>query len=302
MRSLDAALAREYFFACHAFSEKRYPTHALDYGDIHTVMLHLKRIGSRLEDSLESPNYGYYLGHHDDGYVVGIKNFLGDDLIGCELFDTEEEMKSVWQLDQRKTMKLEIGDKVKVFTQVGLMKESKWLSGTYLDEVPEGSAMVLVSGNKIISDIRKVKKHTKLERNKDGSCLKLDRFVEQYWDQLKSLVSTGVASLLGPNPPKIEIDEEDHIISIENGWISISPGTIEKETFLEFIETPTWVTSVSCSTNGSYWEPPDVDVCDIGYNENVVNAAQNFVETIWKERTRSFWESAGEYFDYQNIF
>lgn len=99
MNKRDAAAARDYFLDCHAFAERRMPTHAFDYGDIHTVMLHLKRIGSSIEDPMESPNYGFYLGHHSDGYVVGVKNFFGDALTGCEVFETEEEMKAVWQLD-----------------------------------------------------------------------------------------------------------------------------------------------------------------------------------------------------------
>jgi len=99
MLKRDAASAKDYFLNCHAFSEKRIPTHAFDYGDIHTVMLHLKRVGSSIGDSADSQNYGYYLGQHPDGYVVGLKNFFGDELIGCEIFGSEEEMKAVWQLD-----------------------------------------------------------------------------------------------------------------------------------------------------------------------------------------------------------
>lgn len=95
----DAASARDYYLDCFAFTEKRIPTHAFDYGDIHTVMLHMKRVGSSIEDPIESPNYGFYLGHHDKGYVIGLKNLFGDALTGCEVFETEEEMKAVWQLD-----------------------------------------------------------------------------------------------------------------------------------------------------------------------------------------------------------
>lgn len=197
---------------------------------------------------------------------------------------------------------MEINDKVKVFTQVGLMKEPRWLQGTYLDEVPDGHAMVLVSGNRIMCDARKIKKHIRLERDENGNCPGLDRFIDQYWDQLKSIVSLGVAKLLAPNPPKIEIDEDEHIISIDGGAISIGSSVVEKETFMEFRETPTWAVSVAVGTSGSRWEPPDVDICDVGECQNVVGAAQLFVETIWKEMHRGFWESAGDYYDHQNIF
>jgi hypothetical protein len=70
---------------------------AFDYGDERTVLLHLKRIGSSIGDGKED-NYGLYLGRHD-GYVVGIKNLMGNCFIGCEVFETIEEMKTSWQLD-----------------------------------------------------------------------------------------------------------------------------------------------------------------------------------------------------------
>ncbi len=94
----DVSAAREYLLDCPAFGEKRIPTHAFDFGDIHTVLLHLKRVGSTICDG--SPdNYGVYLGEHTDGYVVGIKDFIGTNLTGCEVFESQEEMKTIWQLD-----------------------------------------------------------------------------------------------------------------------------------------------------------------------------------------------------------
>jgi hypothetical protein len=94
----DELAARDYFLDCPAFGEKRVPSHAFDFGDIHTVLLHLKKVGSTICDN-NPDNYGVYLGHHADGYVVGIKNIIGDALTGCEVFSTQEDMKTIWQLD-----------------------------------------------------------------------------------------------------------------------------------------------------------------------------------------------------------
>mgnify|MGYP006266893325 CR=1 FL=1 len=186
---------------------------------------------------------------------------------------------------------LEIGDEVRVFTQVGLMKAPKWLRGTFLDEVPNDQAMVEVSNNKLIADIRRVKKYRKV-----GS---IDEFVSKYWKDLKSIISISIPKLLGPNHPQIEINDEDNIISVYNGAISIAPELIDRETFLEFLNTPSWVVSIAVPTGGGAWEPPDVDICAVGDRPHVVNAAELFVETIWKESNKSFWESAAEHYDYE---
>lgn len=86
------------YFDKDLFGQRRIPTGPFDYGDQETVWLHLKRVGSSIGDP-EEDNYGLYLGHYEDGYVVGIKDFVGSKIVSCEIFDTEEEMKTIWQLD-----------------------------------------------------------------------------------------------------------------------------------------------------------------------------------------------------------
>jgi hypothetical protein len=98
MRKRDVSAARDYLAESAVFGEKRVPTAAFDYGDQGTVLLHLKRVGSSISDMNED-NYGMFLGKHADGYVVAIKNFMGTGFSGCEVFDTEAEMKISWQLD-----------------------------------------------------------------------------------------------------------------------------------------------------------------------------------------------------------
>lgn len=95
----DDNAARNYFLEARpGVVSRRVPTDAFDYGDERTVLLHLKRVGSSIGD-LKEDNYGMYLGQQNDGYVVAIKNFIGNDFIGCEVFETIEEMKTIWQLD-----------------------------------------------------------------------------------------------------------------------------------------------------------------------------------------------------------
>lgn len=186
-------------------------------------------------------------------------------------------------------MKFEIGQPIKI--QVS----DRWLCGTFLDEVPGNKAMVEFRGKKQIWDASKIKKHIKLDRNPDGSCPGLDEFEKTHWDSLKSVVSLGVAQLLGPNPPSIEIDEDEKMISIDSGWISIHSGTVERVSIIGFVEHPTWCVSMAVSSAGSYWEPPDVDIVEVGEKSNVVAAAELFVSTYWIEKNKSFWDNADIY-------
>lgn len=192
-------------------------------------------------------------------------------------------------------MIFEINEKVKTFTEVGLMKKPRWLLASFLDHVPPYSAMLEINGNKVISNYNRIKKYRPLEKNFKGEYQELNDFVNKYWDSLKKLISMGVNKLLLPKPPVIEINEEDKIISIESGWISICPEIKEYESIIEFFEKPTWSVSVAASTSGGMWEPENTDICEVGEQSNVVCAAQLFVETAWKEINRGFWESAGDY-------
>jgi hypothetical protein len=189
---------------------------------------------------------------------------------------------------------MNIGQRIKAFVTLGLNKTPRWIDGTFLDEVPEGSAMIEVRGNKLIVESRKVKKYTKLSRNPDGSSPEEDEFVEKHWESLKSVVLLGVAQLL-QSKYVVEVNEEEKIISVENGWISIAPGIVDRESIVEFAEHPTWTVSMAVQWGGGYWDPPDVDLVEVGHSPNVVNVAELFVNTIWKESNRGFWESAMVY-------
>jgi hypothetical protein len=83
----------------HLAGGQRTPVSAFDYGDEQTVLLFLKRVDYEFDSGDIENSFGVYLGNHNDGYVVGIKKFLGDGLNACEVFDSIDEMKRYWRLD-----------------------------------------------------------------------------------------------------------------------------------------------------------------------------------------------------------
>lgn len=99
MKTVEQREEFQKYFDEKFFGKKRIPTGPFDYGDEKTVWLHLKRVGSSIADPIENNNYAIYLGQHNDGYVVGVKDTLGTKILFCEIFESEEEMKSFWQLD-----------------------------------------------------------------------------------------------------------------------------------------------------------------------------------------------------------
>ena len=194
---------------------------------------------------------------------------------------------------------IQIGDRVKVFTQVGLMKEPKWVRGIFLDHVPEDKAMVEVSGNKILSETRNIKRHVRLPYV-DGACKGLEEFASNNWSNLKDLTIKAYKEIMGRDPAELKIDDDEKIIYDSTESISIGPAIIERESFSEFREVPCWEVGMVVSDGGSYWEPPSVDEIQVGNQENFVNAANLFIDTLWKETHRSFWDNAGFAYPYED--
>jgi len=44
-------------------------------------------------------DFGIYLGRHDGGYFVALQSIFPADIIGCERFQTQAELKAHWELD-----------------------------------------------------------------------------------------------------------------------------------------------------------------------------------------------------------
>lgn len=70
---------------------------AHDFGEPDTVGLHVKRIGTSIEDDCEDA-FGRYLGEHPYGFAILVTH-LDYTPKAVELFDTLEELKQKWQLD-----------------------------------------------------------------------------------------------------------------------------------------------------------------------------------------------------------
>lgn len=70
---------------------------AHDFGGADTVGLHLKRIGTSIEDSCEDA-FGRYLGEHPYGCAVLVTS-VDYKPRAVELYETVDEMRQAWQLD-----------------------------------------------------------------------------------------------------------------------------------------------------------------------------------------------------------
>jgi hypothetical protein len=72
-----------------------------DFGGQDSHLLKVRRIGRDYPcgDDVQDGDFGLYLGHHDDGYVVALQSILPGDIIGHERFATLAELKADWELD-----------------------------------------------------------------------------------------------------------------------------------------------------------------------------------------------------------
>lgn len=77
--------------------EKRTPTGPFDFGDPATVLLHVKRVGTSIENDCDDA-FGRYLGEHDTGFAVLVTH-VDYTPKAVEVFATLEDLKKQWQLD-----------------------------------------------------------------------------------------------------------------------------------------------------------------------------------------------------------
>lgn len=86
-----------YWLNTPLFGEKRLPKNAMDFGDLATIGKCMKRKNLSFTE-LGDRDFGIFLGHHNDIWVVAIVD-LYNNLVEGEGFPTLEELKDVWQLD-----------------------------------------------------------------------------------------------------------------------------------------------------------------------------------------------------------
>jgi hypothetical protein len=75
--------------------------HRSDFGGEDSYLLKVRRIGRdyRCSDDVRDGDFGIYLGRHDGGYFVALQSIFPADIIGCERFQTQAELKAHWELD-----------------------------------------------------------------------------------------------------------------------------------------------------------------------------------------------------------
>ena len=79
------------------WGNKKISKDVYDFGDNDTVGKHLKRSDI---DYFTKPNgFGVFLGQHTIGWVVGIKNLMGSQLVSGLVYDSLDTLKQQWQLD-----------------------------------------------------------------------------------------------------------------------------------------------------------------------------------------------------------
>ena len=72
-----------------------------ELGGEDSYLLKVRRIGHEYPcgDDVRDGDFGIYLGRHDGGYFVALQSILPADIIGCERFETQTDLKANWELD-----------------------------------------------------------------------------------------------------------------------------------------------------------------------------------------------------------
>jgi hypothetical protein len=72
-----------------------------DFGGEDSYLLKVRRIGRDYPcgTNVRDGDFGFYLGLHDDFFVVALQAIFPPHIIGCERFGTQEELKAHWELD-----------------------------------------------------------------------------------------------------------------------------------------------------------------------------------------------------------
>jgi hypothetical protein len=94
----DKETAIQYMRATRRPLETRIPTGPLDYGDVPTVGLQVKRVNLDIGDIDADDAFGVYLGQHPDGFVILIWDIFYQPT-SAEVFQTIEDVKREWRLD-----------------------------------------------------------------------------------------------------------------------------------------------------------------------------------------------------------
>lgn len=179
---------------------------------------------------------------------------------------------------------MKVGDKIKAYVQVGLMKKPRWIRGTMLED-----GMVEVSGNKLKPDCMNVKLWQPLKYI-DGRCPEIESFRDENWEGLKRVVTESVARFFPED--EVRVDEDEKIISVAD--INVCVGVKEAASIAAFREVPVWTVTYFRHVPATRWEPDDVDEVNCGDSSTTIGAARILVDALWKFHTDGYWAAIEE--------
>lgn len=178
---------------------------------------------------------------------------------------------------------MKIGDKVKAFVQIGLMRKPEWLQATLVEE-----NTVEIHGNRLHLERGKIKGWRPLPY--DGTSFPdLRDFAESNWQELKETVLAAASHFLPDE--EVKFDEEEKTVEIAG--VTLEARCTEIETIAEFKEIPCW-TAFYWVTTYSRNEPPDADEVICGHARLSDHAARLLVDSVLKERADNYWQGVAD--------
>lgn len=188
---------------------------------------------------------------------------------------------------------MEIGNEVKAFVKIGNMRKPNWIIGTYKGDNTLCHE-VEIHGILHHVQIGNVKLWEPV-KHLNGTFPAIDKFVEENWGELKTLVTESVNKFFPEE--KIEINEENRQITVAE--IFIGGGVREVTTIAAIRELPCWSVTTYKTTPATRWEPEDVDEVTIAQEMGNIRAAKALIDAIWAQKTDPYWEnlsySTGDY-------
>ena len=72
-----------------------------DFGGEDSYLLKVRRIGRDYPcgDDVQDGDFGFYLGFHEGSFVVALQAIFPPRIISYERFETQEQLKALWELD-----------------------------------------------------------------------------------------------------------------------------------------------------------------------------------------------------------
>jgi hypothetical protein len=122
--------------------------------------------------------------------------------------------------------------------------------------------------------------------------------------QLAERFSRGPAKALGI---KVVVGTPDDDFLVEfDGFVMVSEGTVRVThpyigaKTAEEIEVPGFYVSEAVYIPGTYWEPPDVDVVEVGEHRSLCDALEAALLVVVRNHVRNAMQAEGEAMQYED--